>query len=275
MRLSAGCRALNHGNRLGYLGYGMKPRKDIVGPADARAFRNIKLSEIPAWLNGRPKDLVYIYMSIRRYWIAWLYKYSRPGMQPMAHKVGQYGFTAGMIPSGSLLAQAIIGLVLAMQLVVCYKENVHHRFKKYHSYPVSETLMACLPFNYKSEDVGGEVALKGFAFDALVAGSLLNCATAGKYAPSAAMAARRAQAGYVGLGVAALITLYNRVTFKSKSVALVDETERAQLALLLGCDSADLDDLVKKNEEMKNPLRYSILTNLVVRLYDAVLGLAP
>merc|ERR1712003_550800 len=99
-----------------------------------------------------------------------------------------------MIPSGSLLAQAIIATVVVMQLIICKKENEHHAFKKYHSCPVSETLMGVLPFNYKSEDVGGEVALKGFAFDALVAGSLLNCATAGKYAPPAAMAARRAQA---------------------------------------------------------------------------------
>jgi len=275
MRLSAGRSALNHGNRLGYLGYGAKPRLDVVGPKDGRAFRDIKLSEIPAWLNGRPKDLVYMYYAGRRYWIAWLYKYSRPGMIPMSQKAGQYGFPGNMIPSGSLLAQAIIATVLVMQLIICKKENEHHAFKKYHSYPVSETLMGILPFNYKSEDVGGDVALKGFAFDALVAGSLINCATAGKYAPSAAMGARRAQAGYVGLALAAAITLYNRVTFKSKSVALIDETERAQLANLLGCDSSDLDDLVKKNEEMKNPLRYSILTNLFVRLYDALLGLAP
>ena len=27
-----------------------------------------------------------------------------------------------------------------MQLIVCYQENRHHQFKKYHSYPLSQTL---------------------------------------------------------------------------------------------------------------------------------------
>lgn len=135
--------------------------------------------------------------------------------------------------------------------------------------------MSILPFNYKKEDVGGEVVLKGVAFDALVAGSLVNCATAAKNAPSAAIAGRRAQAGYVGLAAAAIILAWQRLTFSAKSVDLVDSTDRAALASMLGCDQADLDELVKKNEEMKNPLRYSMLTVAFVRLYDSILGSLP
>ena len=52
MRLSAGRQAYHHGNRLGWLGYGQKPRADIVGPKDGRAFRNIKLSEVISFKFG-------------------------------------------------------------------------------------------------------------------------------------------------------------------------------------------------------------------------------
>jgi len=276
MRLSLGRNAYHHGNRLGWVGYGQKARAGIIGPSDARAFRNIKLSEIPGWLNGRPKDIIYMYYSVRRYWIAWLFKYSRPGMKPLeAHKVGQYGYPGNFNLSGSGLAQAIIATVLAFQLVICKKENDHHAFKKYHDYPVSETLMSLLPFNYKSEDVGGTVALKAFAIDALIAAGIVNMATAGKNAPSAAMASRRSQAGIQGLAIIALLLAYNKLSFSSKSIALVDENDKAQLATLLNCDVSEVDQLVKKNEEMKNPLRYSMFTNVFMRLYDAVLGLAP
>ena len=62
--------------------------------------------KIPAWLNGRPKDIIYMYYSIRRYWIAWLYKYSRPGMKPLeAQTVGQYGYPGNFNLSGSGIAQ--------------------------------------------------------------------------------------------------------------------------------------------------------------------------
>lgn len=250
----------------------MKPRADIIAPKDGRAFRNIKLAEIPGWLNGRPKDIPSIYFGIRRYWKAWLYKYSRPGMAPGMHMVGQYGMPANGTLSGSGLAQFVLATVIIMQLVVCYKENVHHRFKKYHDYPVSETLMALLPLNFKEHDIGGTVAVKSFAFDALVAGALINAATASKNAPSAAMAARRQHVGFIVLAAAVALIVWNKITFSSKSVDVVDKSDRAALANLLGCEQSEVDSLIKKNEEMKNPLRYSILTNIFVRLYDTVMG---
>ena len=47
-----------------------------------------------------------MYYSIRRYWIAWLYKYSRPGMKPLeAQTVGQYGYPGNFNLSGSGIAQ--------------------------------------------------------------------------------------------------------------------------------------------------------------------------
>lgn len=274
MRLSAGRVAYHHGNRLGYLGYGQKPRADVVGPSDMRAFRNIKVAEVPGWVAGRPKDFIYAYYAGRRYWLAWLYKYSRPGMQPIqGQKVGQYGYPGNFNLSGSGIAMAIIATALFMQLVVCYKENVHHRFKKYHSYPLSETLMAYLPLNYKSEDIGGNVAVKAFAIDFLIAGALVNAVTASKYAPTPAMASRRQQSGFMALGAVAVLMAYQRVTFKSKSVPLVDEADRAGLAALLGCEQVEVEGLLSQNEEMKNPLRYSMFTNMFTRLYDSVFGL--
>jgi len=216
-----------------------------------------------------------MYMALRRYVVAWSFKYSRPSMMPGMQHVGQAGWQPHYALSGSGIAQFAVGLVLFMQMVVCYKENVHHRFKKYHDFPLSETLMAYLPFNYKSEDAGGAVVLKGVAIDALIAGSLVNCVTASKNAPSAAIGARRAQAGYVGLAAAAALLVLNRLSFNSKSVDLVDKNDRAALANLLGCDSSELDELVKKSEEMKNPLRYSMITAVFVRLYDSVMGSLP
>ena len=88
----------------------------------------------------------------------------------------------------------VVGIALFMQMIVCYAENRDHTFKKYHSYPISETLMSLLPLNYKPEDLGGKVAWGSLAYDGLVAALLVNAATAGKGAPSAAMAAKRTQA---------------------------------------------------------------------------------
>ena len=158
------------------------------------------------------------------------------------------------------------------QLVICKEENNHHAFKKYHSYPLTETLMAWLPFNYKKEDIGGDVALKAFAIDAFILAAIANMAMAGQNAPSAAMAGRRTQAGFIGLAAIAAIVGYNKLTFKSGAISMMDE-DRAQLASLLGCDASEVDALVKKNEEMKNSLRYSMFTNMFMRLYDAVTGL--
>ena len=47
MRLSLGLRTYNHANRLGWVGYGAKPTVGVhAGPSDARAFRDISLSEV-------------------------------------------------------------------------------------------------------------------------------------------------------------------------------------------------------------------------------------
>ena len=46
MRFTTARLAYNHGNRLGYLGYGVKPGQAVVGPSDTRAFRDIKLGEV-------------------------------------------------------------------------------------------------------------------------------------------------------------------------------------------------------------------------------------
>jgi len=272
--LSAGRQAYHHGNRLGWLGYGQKPRADIVGPKDGRAFRNIKLSEIPAWLNGRPKDIIYMYYSIRRYWIAWLYKYSRPGMKPLeAQTVGQYGYPGNFNLSGSGIAQAIFGTALLFQLVICKDENNHHRFKKYHDYPITETLMAYLPFSYKAEDSGaGPIALKSVATDFLFGAAIYQGITASQnVAPG--MQAKRAQSGFALLALIGAVLFYNKVTFKGKGADFVSDADRAELATLLNCDASEVDALVKKNDQMNNSLRYSIFTNFIVRVYDATVGL--
>jgi len=273
MRLTL-CRTFNHANRVGWLGYGQKPRADLAVPADNRAFRSIKVGEVPGWLAGRPLDPIYAMFAAKRYTIAWLYKYSRPGMLPLGgHRVGAYGFPGNFALSGSGIAMFVLGFFLTFQLVICKDENNHHAFKKYHSYPLTETLMAWLPFNYKKEDVGGDVALKAFAIDALIAAAIVNMAMAGQNAPSGAMAGRRTQAGFVGLAAVAALVGYNKLTFKSGAIPMMDE-DRAQLAALLGCDAADVDELVKKNDEMKNSLRYSMFTNMFMRVYDAVTGIA-
>jgi len=273
MRLSLGRKAYNHGNRLGWLGYGAKPNANVIAPSDNRAFRDIKLSEIPAWLNGRPKDPIYLYFAARRYVIAWRFKYSRPGIVPLGgENVGQYGFPHNAQLSGSALAQLVIGIFLFMQLVVCYKENRDHEFKKYHDYPISETLMAYLPLNYKQEDIGGKVAWSGVAVDGFIAALIVNAATAGNGAPTAAMGAARVQAGMKALvGIAAILML-GKMTHSDKGADVVKNSTPAELANLLGCDVSEVNEVIAKNEKMGNALRYSMFTNMFVRLFDAVTG---
>jgi len=273
MRLSAGRQAYHHGNRLGWLGYGQKPRADIVGPKDGRAFRNIKVSEIPAWLNGRPKDIIYMYYSIRRYWVAWLFKYSRPGMKPLeAQTVGQYGYPGNFNLSGSGIAQAIFGTALLFQLFICKDENNHHRFKKYHDFPVTETLMAYLPFGYKAEDSGaGPIAIKSFATDFLFGAAIYQGLTAGTNA-APGIASKRAQSGFMLLGLIVAVIAYEKAKFQPKGASFISDSDRAQLASLLNCDSSEVDALVKKNSEMNSSLRYSMFTAFIVRVYDAVFG---
>merc|ERR1739838_356261 len=107
---------------------------------------------------------------VKRYYVAWRYKYARPGMVNTAYgdMVGQNGSPHNSQWSGTQLAQIIVGVVLFMQMVVCYEENRDHTFKKYHAYPLSETLMALLPLNYKPEDLGGKVAWGSLAYDGMV-----------------------------------------------------------------------------------------------------------
>merc|ERR1712228_843392 len=197
------------------------------------------LSEIPAWLNGRPKDPIYLYFAARCCVIAWRFKYSRPGIVPLGgENVGQYGFPHNAQLSGSALAQLVIGIFLFMQLVVCYKENRDHEFKKYHDYPISETLMAYLPLNYKQEDIGGKVAWSGVAVDGLIAA----------------------------------ILMLGKITHSDKGADVVKNSTPAELANLLGCDVSEVNEVIAKNEKMGNALRYSMFTNMFVRLFDAVTG---
>lgn len=193
-------------------------------------------------------------------------------MVPMAENVGQYGFPHNSNLSGSGIAQIIIGVVLFMQMVACYKENRDHTFKKYVDYPVSETLMSLLPLNYKPEDLGGKVAWGSLIADGLIAALVVNAATAGKGAPSSAMAAKRTQSGMMALAGIVAITMLNKLTFSSKGADVVSQSSRDELASLLGCSAADVDEIVAKNEKMSNSLRYSIFTNMFVRIADAVTG---
>lgn len=56
MRFTTARLAYNHGNRLGYLGYGVKPGQSVVGPSDTRAFRDLKLGEVSSPKNIISKD---------------------------------------------------------------------------------------------------------------------------------------------------------------------------------------------------------------------------
>ena len=60
---------------------------------------------------GRPLDPIYAMFAAKRYAVAWLYKYSRPGMLPLGgHRVGAYGFPGNFALSGSGIGMVSLNL---------------------------------------------------------------------------------------------------------------------------------------------------------------------
>merc|ERR1712025_1421867 len=99
----------------------------------------------------------------------------------------------------------------------CKDENNHHRFKKYHDFPVTETLMAYLPFGYKAEDSGaGPIAIKSFATDFLFGAAIYQGLTAGTNA-APGIASKRAQSGFMLLGLIVAVIAYEKAKFQPKA----------------------------------------------------------
>lgn len=259
MRFTPARLAYNHGNRLGFLGYGVKPGQTVVGPSDVRAFRDIKLGEIAGWLRGRPVDFPYAMMAVRRYWKAFLFKYSRPGMHPAslfgAQTVGGPGMNHNFLLSGSGWGMIFVGFFLAFQLVIFKDENHHHQKIKYHTYPVSESIMSLVP----------GFASKGAAEgDFVSSGVVKTFLAAGFFGISAAGVAANPQLG----GAALLMAIYYFTSIAPHQQVELLKQDRAYLAELLGADGADVDALVAKNTAMGEKFNYSklgALTDLLPR----------
>ena len=120
----------SHSNRVGYLGYGHKIRAEEVVPADTRAFRDLKICEVNAWVAAQDLSPNGLLMAARRRYLAWRWKYSIPVEQNWDGHIGGNGVGIFAL-SGSGIAQAWLFITM-MFYFYNYGENCHHRYKKYH-----------------------------------------------------------------------------------------------------------------------------------------------
>jgi len=254
MRFTTARLAYNHGNRLGYLGYGVKPGQAVVGPSDTRAFRDIKLGEVAGWVRGRPVDLPYAFMAVRRYWKAFLFKYSRPGMHPASlfgsQTVGGPGMNHNFLLSGSGWAMIFVAFFTFFQLVIFKDENHHHQKVKYHTYPVSESIMSLVPGFTQKGRLEGDFESSGVIKTILAAGF---------FGISAAGVAANPQLG----GAALLAAIYYFTSIAPHQQVPLLLEDRAYLAELLGADGSTVDALVAKNNAMGEKFNYSKLGALL------------
>jgi len=277
MRLSLGRKAYgqgyHHGNRLGWVGYGIKPSANVAAPATNTAFRNITLKEIPAWLMARQRDPVYLFFSVKRYFVAWIFKYARPGIIPVGGQmVGQHGLPHNFIPSGTLIAQFILVFGFICNQFLSRDEVHHHKHTKYDRYPLSETVMHYLPWKYTEGDVGGKVAWMSLAFDVLIFGAIIQFTASHKGIRSLTPAKASAEPGLLILAVALLLS--DVIIHTVKGDRGTDVVGRNDLAELLGCSEKEHREVLDHEGKIKSNLRNSLFFNSVMRLWDAIPGLS-